>query len=198
MKALNTLLAVSLLMVSACAEYEPKTAQDGANGQALEKMAISDALNKKYEAASLNCKLWIRMKDPVVVTDIPDDQYTLDLLKDSSFPKTVQLSAKTAVHSLDVQLVFMDLSLQTFEYDDEYGGHYALRNSPVINAKYSGQSKIVYSQTQSAAQTFKGNGLTLNENIVTPVIASSSGTPGQANQSVNYVECSISTKAKPE
>ena len=198
MKTLNTLLALSFLMVSACAEYEPNKNNQAMDAQTLETMPISDALAKKYESASLNCKLWIRMKEPIVVTDTPDDQYTVDLLKDSSFPKTASLSAKTETHSLAIQIYFADLSLQTFEYDDNFGEHYVLRNSPVINARYSGQSKIVYSETQSATQTFKGNGLTLNENIVNPLIASSSGSPEQANQIVNYVECSIATKAKPE
>lgn len=194
MKALNTLLALLFLMVSACAQYEPKKAQNDPNAQDLGQMAIGDALNKKYASATLTCNLWIHAKNPAGA-DAPDDKFTLNLLSDSGFPKTVNLSAQTESHSLTARIQFLAISLQTFEYDDQTG-HHALRNSPVISLRYSGRSRVVYSSTQVATQNFQGDGLLLNENIVTPIIAASSNSV--SNQTVNYVECSISTIEKPE
>jgi hypothetical protein len=208
MKFSNVFLALSLLlMVSACAnkhdatdEKSPDkaTPQDSSIPKDLSAMSLPDALATKYDSAILSCNLWTRMRGPLVISDTPNDTFSVDLLKDSDFPKTINLAAKSGIHSLDVQIKLTEIKLlQNSGYSNDYGAHYSFTNSPAIYGEYSGQTSTLYPGGY-AGGPFKGNSLTISENIVSQIVAGSSGPMGEANPTVDYVECFMATKVKPQ
>lgn len=202
MKFLNAILVALPLILGACGKNNSNnqggttpSPQVPQKPKDISELALPDALATKYDSVALNCNLWTRMKGPLVITDTPDDTVSIDLIKDSSFPKTINLSSKAEIHSLAVEVRLSEMKLQNGRYSDNFGAQYSFKNSPAIYGEYLGESSTTYPEGYVGGQ-FQGNSLTINENIVSQVVAQSAGPQGEASPTVDYVECSIVTKVK--
>jgi len=160
----------------------------------LSTLSMPELLATKYDSAVLTCNLWTRMHGPLVLTDTPDDTVGLDLIKDSTLPKTLKLSAQSDLHSLSVEIKVTDIKiLQNAGLSNSYGEAYTFTNSPNVTGEFSGQFRTMYARGSSGGG-YDGS-LYLSENIVSPVIVSDGG-PQNDVPAVDYVECSVVTKVK--
>ncbi|MGZ3771270.1 MAG: hypothetical protein ACXVCP_09600 [Bdellovibrio sp.] len=202
MKSSNVLCLILALTISACGKNESTSHGDNPQNQTsgqlkeLSQMPLADALITKYESAILNCNLWTRMKGPLFISNKPNDTVSIDLLKNSQFPKTVNLSAKVDIHSLSIQIKLTDIQLQNGGYEDSYGARYSFQNSPAIYGEYSGQTSTMYPDGYVGGP-FTGNSFIINENIKGQIVAVSSHRANETAPTVDYVECTVITKSKP-
>lgn len=204
MKSLNTILALSfLMMLSACAKDSSTSGAVTPNGNKgpeqkrdTSEMTLQESLAAKYDSVILTCNAWTRVNNTIVLTDSPDGSSSVDLLKDSSLPKTISLNAQDKDHYLSAQIYIKDIKLSNLGHGDSDGNRWLLINSPVISGSFSLRTQNVRSGKVSSSNGATNPEVYLYENI--PYAHAAALESRNTTLTIDYVKCTLVTKVKPQ